>query len=242
VSVLSDAILALSPSSYWKFGEPSGTIATDSAGANTGTYTDFGSGGVVLGQPSIVPGDTGTSVRLVLAVGGNITFGNIFNFTGAAQFTALVWGRLSAYNAGTGHVIFQNAGAGVNGWEFDFENPAIAISGYRCDAAACDRAQAVVTQSYIENRVHLYSICYDGTNIKVGLDGTYIGSTLSSRSMTDAPAGLTIGSGTGGGSYWDGWLQHAAVFSSALSEANLKTLVTAASGVEQHIISGAGAC
>src|SRR4051812_28884053 len=105
MSAVVDQIVALSPQAFWKFNEASGTVADDAIGTIDGAYTDFGSGGVVLGQPSILSGETLTCVKLVPAIGGNITFGDVFNFTGLAPFTALVFGKLITYDSGQGHVI-----------------------------------------------------------------------------------------------------------------------------------------
>jgi hypothetical protein len=45
--------------SYWRLGEASGTTAADSKGGNAGTYV----GGVTLGQPGLVVGDTNTAAE-----------------------------------------------------------------------------------------------------------------------------------------------------------------------------------
>lgn len=222
---IAQKILDLSPVGYWKLGESSGTNANDEISTNDGTYVDFGAGGFVLGEPSIVAGDAGTCVKIVPAIGGDVLFGDIFNFTGTPSFTALVFGKLIAYDSNNGHAIFNNSGANINGWGLHLGNPAIVIRAIRCDASTYDQASTQVSEGSLEGSTHLYSIVYNGTDIKVGLDGSYIATIGSTRSMTNNTDGLVIGSGYGGGSYFDGWLQHAAVFDYALTEAQLQSLV-----------------
>ncbi len=51
-------LLSQSPLAYWRFGEPTGTLATDeTANANTGTYMN----GVTLGVAGAIAGDTNTA-------------------------------------------------------------------------------------------------------------------------------------------------------------------------------------
>lgn len=59
MSVFSDAVLALTPSGYWRFGEPSGTNANDETNTQDGTYI----GTPTLGGDGITT-DGDTSVEL----------------------------------------------------------------------------------------------------------------------------------------------------------------------------------
>jgi hypothetical protein len=58
--VYASAVLADGPIAYWRLGEASGTTAVDSSGqAHMGTYL----GGVTLGVPAALVGDTDTAAR-----------------------------------------------------------------------------------------------------------------------------------------------------------------------------------
>ena len=53
------AVMADTPLAYWRLGEASGTTAADETGNFPGTYDRD----IILGQPSLLPGDAGTSVE-----------------------------------------------------------------------------------------------------------------------------------------------------------------------------------
>ncbi len=62
-------VLADGPVSYWRFNEPSGTVATDSVGTNHGTYV----GSPTLGVAGGLPGDPDLAVQLTAASGQYVT-------------------------------------------------------------------------------------------------------------------------------------------------------------------------
>ena len=66
------AVLADSPSSYWRLEETSGTVARDERGVRDGTY----SGGVRLGVPSPLVGDQGRGIELDGQT-GTVELGNV---------------------------------------------------------------------------------------------------------------------------------------------------------------------
>jgi signal peptidase len=57
-SAYAEQVLADNPASYWRLGEAGGTSMADVTGANPGTYT----GGVTLGQPGALVGDSDPAV------------------------------------------------------------------------------------------------------------------------------------------------------------------------------------
>ncbi|HXS46538.1 MAG TPA: lysyl oxidase family protein, partial [Solirubrobacterales bacterium] len=64
-SAYSNAVLGDGPSAYWRLGEASGSTAVDFTGADNGVYTN----GPVLGQASLLPGDSAS--KAVLFDGSN---------------------------------------------------------------------------------------------------------------------------------------------------------------------------
>jgi hypothetical protein len=224
VSVAS-AILSFSPSSYWKLDEASGNFL-DQVGGITGTPV----GSPAYAQSPITPGDTtGSSVRFDVVDGDTIQFGDVYNFTGSAQFTTLAWLKPISYDAGGGHWLWSAEGAGVNGWYFRLANPAVTFEAGRGDAAGFDTVSYFMTEAtYESGNVMMVSSRYNGTNQIININGVDVASAPSSKTMTNDVQGLAFGAYTGLGSAYDGYADDIAIFSTALTEANLLTIYTAA--------------
>ncbi|MEO7675410.1 MAG: LamG domain-containing protein [Verrucomicrobiota bacterium] len=116
------AVLKDRPSSYWRLGESSGTVAVDSAGYNDATY----SGSVVYGVASVTSADTNTAVQFI---GGNAPAPYSSTLNSASAFTVecyvkptqdgqnsrAVFGSQNRNVGRSGYVLYQ----GLNGnfWE-----------------------------------------------------------------------------------------------------------------------------
>lgn len=86
------AILADSPSSYWRLGETSGTTAVDEKGVANGTY----SGAMTLGTSGLITGDSDKAVTLT---GGSISLPAPTAWAGAGtSFTIEMWVNISSYS------------------------------------------------------------------------------------------------------------------------------------------------
>lgn len=228
-----DVMLEYGPASYWKLDESSGTTAVDRKGVADGTYSGPG---YTLGQASLVPVDSGKSVLLDGSQGASVLLGDVYDFTGSAQFTACAWVRLGAFSVANGHFVFGNIDATARGWSLDLQTPAITIAARRGDNAGWDQAYYQVSEEFLEGSTHFLAAVYDGSNIKLFLDGSFVHSQPTSKSLV-APTtntGLRIGSYGGGGSGWDGQLDEAAIFTYALSEAQLRAIYEAGVGAGAH--------
>ena len=199
-SAVAEAILALSPSSYWKLDEASGTFA-DSVGAVTGTAV----GTPAYSQVPITPGSSGTSIRFDNADGDRIDFGDVYNFTGASQFTALCWMKPTTWNAISGHHVWSNSDGGGNGWVLYLAAPAVTWTMVRGDAAGFNSVTYLTTEAEYENGIpKMVAMRYDGTNLILNINGVDVISGASAKSMTNGEAGLSFGAFNGGGSGFDG--------------------------------------
>lgn len=92
------AVLASSPSSWWRFNEPSGTTATDQGGGHTGTYT----GNFVLNEGGQLTGETDTGISLG-RLGGAADFVSMANgpiAMGQTNVTIEMWYTAKLPNQG----------------------------------------------------------------------------------------------------------------------------------------------
>jgi len=218
------AVNALGASSHWYIDNPVSGSVVDQVGAVTGTYTVAPQ---AFGEASIIHDPRG-SVLFANASGSKIDFGDVYNFTGTAAFTACVWMRVRAYNSGSGHIIWCNDDAAANGWALALLNPAVSFTLWRGDAAGVETfTTAQYSQAAIEGSVHLIAYGFDGSHVQFGFDGAWTDLGASSKSQTASTGtrlNLTLGAASDGGSGFDGWFQHATIFSSFLSTTDFQNL------------------
>jgi large repetitive protein len=87
-------VLSQNPVGYWRFGEPSGTIAADSSPSlNGGVYT----GGVTLGQPGGILGDTNTAASFDGSTG---YFSSGVSQPSPSTFSAEAWFKTTTTTGG----------------------------------------------------------------------------------------------------------------------------------------------
>ena len=165
-SAYDTAVLADSPVSYWKLGETSGTVAADSAGSNPGTYT----GGVTLaaagpGSQANAASFNGTDGYVAVPFSAGLQ---------PASVTDEIWVYLPAdpgagkmfmqSNAGTpmGHVL----GHGITGAGESMFGSWFSGSWHNTGA----------TTALTFNAWHHLAGTYDGTTLKIYVDGSEVAS------------------------------------------------------------------
>ncbi|HEX8645482.1 MAG TPA: LamG domain-containing protein [Thermoleophilaceae bacterium] len=152
--------------SYWRLGEAAGaTTAADSKGSNDGTYV----GGVTLGQPGLLTGDTDTAALFdgstgYVSVPRNDDSLNPFKFTveafvtvagGDNEFRAVVSSRnIDADGQHFGYILYAND---LNKWE-----------AWVGDGTAGDWQR--VTGPDVTRGQHYVAMTYDGTTLKLYVD------------------------------------------------------------------------
>jgi Concanavalin A-like lectin/glucanases superfamily/Bacterial Ig-like domain len=188
-------------SAYWRFGETSSTTAADEKVASNGKYNN----GVTLGQPGALAGDSNTAAQFN---------GSNQNITVASSDTSPldtlvpdpisleVWVRRGTL--GTQQRIFAKGG----GWpllEFQTSNKIrFAISG-RGDLAISTLAVLDTT-----NWHHVVAT-RSGTGVRIYLDGTDVTGTVTNQTSAANANSLATGSDRGGGVWFNGFLDEAAV-------------------------------
>jgi hypothetical protein len=218
---VAEVIQALSPKSWWKLDETGGTTCADSVGGITGTLVN----GALNNQPPLV--GTGRSVFFDNSLGSGIDFGDVYPFLGRVPFTALCFAQQTFYNTGSGATLWSNQGATADGWWLrpDFATEVLRFG--RGDAVDFD----IVTQlqaNYVWNALHVYSCRYDGSVSYINVDGVDVIQGASTRSMTNDPNGLRFGARNVGGSGFQGYAQHLAIWDRALSQPELAAIASGA--------------
>jgi hypothetical protein len=221
-----DNVLALAPLLMWRFDEQLGTTAADaSSNGRTGVYT----GACLLNQDGALiverSGEYDDAVRL------DGTSGYITRADEAALHLATgsyeIWFRTSTaaiqYLLGN-----EDLSAGRYGMSLSLSATGQVV-GEIATAAASARATTTIT--YLDNKWHNAILTWDGTTIRVYVDGTLMASNAPAGPPVIAWNSYALRAGrapNGTAYYFNGWLDEAIVYGSVLSAAD----------AELHYLSG----
>jgi hypothetical protein len=78
------------------------------------------------------------------------------------------------------------------------------------------------------NAFHHLVASYDGSLIKLYIDGFEVASVPSTSPLPISTANLDLGTAPGGGSFFEGWIDEVAIYASALDAARIKAHYAAA--------------
>jgi RHS repeat-associated protein len=215
-SAYETAVLADSPSVYYRLGESSGTTASDDSGNGyDGTYA---ASGVTYGVAGAIENDTdtavtfsGASVNGVTEAGSGLPSGHAARSVEAWFKTTGSFGALVSYG--------NNSGSGSNGWEL-YESGSTTI----CMDANPDQVCATTPYVMNDGAWHYAAATYDGNvGIVIYLDGQPIGSgSLSAQPNTTVPdTGLKLGGDGAGGDKLVGSLDETAIYGSELTSSEI---------------------
>src|SRR5262245_4023813 len=213
-------ILADSPTSYWRLGEASGTAAADTTGPNAGTYT----GGVTLGQPGAVVGDTNTSASFD-GVDDYVAVPDAPSLDFTSAVTVALWvprTKNAAYQ-----VVFGKPGNGQSKFEHYaiWFNTSNGIQSYFGNGTTF----VSVSSAALDTSWHHVVATYDNATARLYIDGTLRGSASSTVQLTPNTLPLNMARAQGVSSYFlGGRLDEVAVYPSVLSAARIQAHYDAA--------------
>ncbi len=204
-------VLADSPLAYYRLGESSGTAMVDASGnGRDGTYTStaLGTAGALAGS-----GDSDTAITLTGGTGnaGAVPYDTWMN--GLTAVTVEAWVNTTATSgtrfvvARTGNTNYNYGLAVINGKAF---------MGLRTTSTSLG---ATGTTNVADGLWHHLVGTWDGTTLRIYVDGVLDGTASLSGTMTTAANGLQVGGR--GANYFVGSIDEAAVYSSALSASRI---------------------
>ena len=193
-----NAVMPDDPVGYWSLGEPSGTTAGDASGnVYQGTYQN----GVRLGVPGAIP--AGDEAARFDGYDDRVDMGDRLDFSGRSPFSVVVWVKPASVPSSSWPRIVTKelvSSAGRDGWDlilnsgcgFIFERW---ITGPGSgNQAACSGANTVVPGRWY----HVVGT-YDGTYLRIYVDGVLRGTRFDDRWLADTTASLALGRNTGDG-------------------------------------------
>ncbi|MEO1981222.1 MAG: DUF2341 domain-containing protein, partial [Fuerstiella sp.] len=227
-------ITSLSPVSYWRLGENSGTTATDESGTSHGTYNGAG-----LAQTGVLNGDSNTAV----------SFGGVDDYVGIAHNAAYLiddgtiqlW--FNADSLGTDQTLFSKDSSGFDtGAHLSIEVLAAGQVYVRFQSASSDSyvtsAASVTTGTW-----HHMAFSFGSNGMALFIDGQLVNSNAYTGGLgtTSGGAGnsepIAIGAGTRDSSdgtiiplsrYFDGLIDEVAIFNTQLNAETVQNLYASA--------------
>jgi RHS repeat-associated protein len=203
--IYSGVVLNDNPAAYWQLDETSGTIAHDSSPNHVdGTY----SANVTLGAPGAIPQDSDTAAQFenskaVISVPDSPALR-------PAQLTIEAWVKSDPQNSGT--VLMKTSTDLLNDGYGLFYFPYYGSLRFFVNNYQTAEVQAAIPQgqwTYV-------AATYDGTSLKLYINGTLEGSTPYSSPIVQSTQPLLIGSGQGWPT-WVGSLDEVAIYDTALT-------------------------
>ncbi|HET8905477.1 MAG TPA: LamG domain-containing protein, partial [Ktedonobacterales bacterium] len=215
-------VLADSPAHYYRLGEASGSLAAvDSSGNGQSLAYN---GGPTLGAGGLLTGDTDTAVTFTSAssqyAAGIFTAGLP---SGAAAVSLECWMKFAANPASTQFLL--NVG------DRSVATHSLALVLLSTGVVQLSNGTTLLNSAALSTgtRHHLVGT-YDGTNLRLYVDNVLVaGPTAATNALAYTGNTITIGSQSGAtpGAYYDGQIDEAAVYGSALSAARVTAHWTA---------------
>jgi Concanavalin A-like lectin/glucanases superfamily/Glycosyl hydrolase family 26 len=225
----SSTVLADSPSGYWHLSETSGTVAADASTANAdGTY----SGGVQLNASGAFAGSS--AALLSGGASGSVSLGDRFDFAGKSAFTLEGWVKPQALDS-YGRRLFSKETVDSSGHQGYLVW--VSATGIGFERWANGWHSQVIASTKLPTGAWSYvAATYDGSAMRLYVNGREVASGSSSLSIPTLSAPLTINGASGGGNYLTATVDEPAVYGRALSGSQISAHYSAAGG------SGSGAC
>ena len=208
-SSYSSAVLTDTPAAYWRLGDASGTTMADSSGnSRSGTYV----GSPTLGVAGLVSGDTDTAVTF----NGSTQYATVPNGSWMNTSTALTCEAIvKTSNTGTISIIDRDNTTRhfqfrMNSGKLEF----IVLFG---------GINTLTGATTISNGVkHHVAATYDGTTMRIYVDGASDGTLARSGVIGSSTDGLTVAANTGGAfQRFNGTLDECAYYTTVLSSTRI---------------------
>lgn len=204
------------PVSYWRLGESAGPNAIDEMTANAGVYT----GGVTFAQTGAIVGDTDKAALFTRASAGYVTVSDSASLSITGSWTIEAWIKLATISDGTTQNLiaakYDAAGGGSNGYLFRV-SVGNKLESYTLGASTM--AGAVGATSLSAGTWYYAVAVYNGTTLKVYLNGVEDGTVSTTIAPTNGSAAAIIGGQPDlqAASFLNGTLDEVAIYNKALS-------------------------
>jgi hypothetical protein len=217
----SSVVLGDNPLGYWRLDEnPAYPLLTNKG--TLGSSADGTNFAALHGAAGVLAGSSDAAMQFISAGSNRVAFGNAaaFNFT-SGNFTLEAWAKPNALSGA--QRIFSNrrtpTGGGAAGYGFGFLNAAnLRVTAY---GVADINSPAA---SFVNGTWYHIAVVRNGGTLQFYTNGVAVGGTVSITGINSSPRPLQIGRNPDfdlGTEAFDGLVDEAAVYSTALSAAQL---------------------
>jgi hypothetical protein len=205
---------------YYRFSEPSGTIANDSKGINTGTHV----GGALSGQPALVPQAQDFSAFYDgVSDGTTIPSSASLEITGALSLEA--WINPQAWPAAYNTILAKYLGGSSQGYDLYSNNDGSIHFFIRGGAANTEIVTlgSLISTNVVAHVVATYKDSTDTAKIYINAISGETSSSVTNALDANASAELVIGAraSTGAGNpdglFFQGWIDELAIYNVELT-------------------------
>jgi hypothetical protein len=199
------------PQAYWRLEEKSGDALDHSR--HNHPLTVSGSPTRVAGLISNPYEKINFGQRFDAADSDHFNGGDIFDFTGSAQFSLEAWFTINDIGVERG-LVSKYQSLGGEGWTLYLDAVSnITFSRFKTGAADTVAYGSIAA---IEEAKHHVVGTFDGTNMRLYLDGVLVsGPTVSSKTLVNTSQALYVG--RFGDEYWNSIIDEVAIYDYALS-------------------------
>jgi hypothetical protein len=216
-SAYGQAVAADQPVGWWRLGEASGTTAIDQEGLNNGAY----SGGVTLGQPSLLAADANKAVAFNGSNGYvRVPAAVAFNFTNA--FSLEAWIKPTSLPT-TG--VFRSVLTKPESYSLQFNGPRLEFTVIQSGTRR--RLQTPSGVIVAGGTYHVVGT-YDGTTQRLYVNGALVASAALTGPATVTSNAIHVGSWNGTMEYFAGTIDEPAIYGQVLSAAQVRAHYDAA--------------
>jgi hypothetical protein len=200
--------------SYWRLGEASGMAAVDDMEAVSGTYS-----AATLGAPGLV-GSSDPGVSFGGSKNRMQASTSSYGFAGTSSFSVEAVIKPSTVDSTSRRIFSSEVLSGesvVSGYGLWNNGSSNKLQVCRIPGGSYDCA---TTNAAVSGAAKHIAATYDGTTLKLYVNGVSVASTTSKGSIT-APTSLTVGARSDFAGSWSGVIDEAAVYDRALSAAEV---------------------
>ncbi len=211
-------VLGDGPLGYWRFENVTEPNQSPAPRDETGNGNDSASSstweGGLFGESqfaALSPASSG---------GGGFAFGDRFDFAGRAPFTVEAWARPSTVDGSGRRILSKEVtdGAGSQGYLLFMNSSSFGVQRRRDGAFDYLASTGLTPQA---GRTYHVVGTYDGTNLRLYVDGVLRRSMVSTKELVDHAAPFRLGSHSDGSIQFHGALDEPAVYDRALSSAEV---------------------
>src|SRR5947209_6135234 len=194
---------------YWRLGDGSGSVACDSLGLNSGSYQ----GGVTLGVPGAIAGDSNTAAAFDGST-GNVSVPATSSLNVADSFTVEAWVKRGSIGGSENQVVASKQNLA---WVLMF-NPSNQLVLRRSNVADIAASTTTLTDT---SSWHHVAVTKSGSAVHLYIDGRDVTGSVSNQTLPDNTMPLAIGQSSTS-AYFNGGIDEVALYTGALTASQIQ--------------------